>query len=170
MMRPAFTRVAASTMMIRPAFTRATASKGKGLVSGACTQVPPMADGVLRWLGTTPATSCRLRGVRGVGATSGPTLSSSASAVAHKQQWQMQVVQVQFLSTMPEDELKRRMGTLMSDRTAVSPPCGSAPKLIIIVSLFHLLLTMYIFSFSTLFSLLCLQMISRTYSLRLDYA
>ena len=118
MMRPAFTRVAASTMMMRPAFTRATASKGKGLVSGACTQVPPMADGFLRWLGTTPATSCRLRGVRGVGATSGPTPSSSASAVAHKQQWQMQVVQVRFLSTMPEDELKRRMGTLMSDRTS----------------------------------------------------
>ena len=143
-MRPAFTRVAASTMMMRPAFTRVAASKGKGLVSGACTQVPPMADGV-RWLGTTPATSCRLRGARGVGATSGPTPSSSASAVAHKQQWQMQVVQVRFLSTMPEDELKRRMGTLMSDRTAVSPPCGSAPKLIIIVSLFHLLLTMYFF-------------------------
>ena len=145
MMRPAFTHVAASTMMMRPAFTRVTASKGKGLVSGACTQVPPMADGVLRWLGTTPATSCRLRGVRGVGATSGPTPSSSASAVAHKQHWQMQVVQVRFLSTMPEDELKRRMGTLMSDRTsstAVSPPCGSAPKLIIIVSFFHPLLTM----------------------------
>ena len=168
-MRPAFTHVAASTMMMRPAFTRVTASKGKGLVSGACTQVPPMADGVLRWLGTTPATSCRLRGVRGVGATSGPTPSSSASAVAHKQQWQMQVVQVRFLSTMPEDELKRRMGTLMSDRTAVSPPCGSAPKVIIIVS-FPSSPNDVILSFSTLFSLLCLQMISRTYSLRLDYA
>ena len=88
--------------MMRPAFTRVAASKGKGLVSGACTQVPPMAGGVLRWLGTTPATS-------------GPTPSPSASTVAHKQQWQMQVVQVRFLSTMPEDELKRRMGTLMSD-------------------------------------------------------
>ena len=130
--------------MMRPAFTRVAASKGKRLVSGACTQVPPMADGVLRWLGTTPATSCRLRGVRGVGATSGPTPSPSASTVAHKQQWQMQVVQVRFLSTMPEDELKRRMGTLMSDRTAVSPPCGSAPKQII-VFLFHLLRTMCFF-------------------------
>uniref|UniRef100_A0A7S0FJV1 Uncharacterized protein n=1 Tax=Minutocellus polymorphus TaxID=265543 RepID=A0A7S0FJV1_9STRA len=92
--------------MMCPAFTR-LAFKGTRLVLGTRTQilVPTLADGGLRWFGATPATSCRIGGVV---PTSGPT-PTSASTGTHKQQWQIKAVQVRFLATMPENDLRKRM-------------------------------------------------------------
>ena len=81
--------------MLRPTFTRLAAARIR--------QSPTPAMHGLRWLATTPATITRT--------TRTGTCWSSAMVMRPRNNWQVQTLQVRCMATMPEDELKKRMGT-----------------------------------------------------------
>ena len=85
--------------MLRPTFTR-LAPKAALTVEAARQS---LAMHGLRWLATTPATTTRITGTR--------TCQKSAMVMRPRNNWQMQTLKVRCMATMPEDELKKRMGT-----------------------------------------------------------
>ena len=85
--------------MLRPTFTR-LAPKAALTVEAARQS---LAMHGLRWLATTPATTTRITGTL--------TCQKSAMVMRPRNNWQMQTLKVRCMATMPEDELKKRMGT-----------------------------------------------------------
>ena len=89
--------------MLRSTFTRL--APNAAFAVGAAHIRQSLAMHGLRWLATTPPTTTRITGTR--------TCRSSAMVMRPRNNWQMQTLQVRCMATMLDDELKKRMGTLL---------------------------------------------------------